>query len=766
MARKKNNIDRIKTLPDQEGKVYITENARFRNAEDALREWEKHNADDLERSRNRAMWEAGIDGAPPYNQGKDRWLGQWGRTNFNPGSARRALQKEENPYNDLQESLDVFGNTPTNYGTPYQQQLWEPKLALAITKAIRRWSQWAFNWQYNVHLFKRDGVSIPYFTDDRSWQFEVRGLQQMKFPNQCKPCETMIPSFGCQVEMNVAELFSFIHSERVAKLSGWNVEYCKKVAMAACEMADRRDDYEKLQQEWKNHDITNGPGVPKIQVVHFWWQEPSGKLSHGIVPYGMKVEKCDWMFIRRGRYKNASRAVVLFTDGVGTNGTLHSIRGHGQRVFDASVQTARIFSAFIDQAMDSATTHIQVANEDAMQSVPFRVHGPMKIYEPGASVMQIPPPNLSQNLLPAMSAMTSLVDSESSGQNITDFFTSQGRTTNQQDANRRADANQLTSASMALFFGSFERLFREMVRRMKRRNYREDDPGGSEVFWLRNELHRLGVPLEALYEIDVDRITINTGIGRGSRQARMDALAQLATIKGDMDARAKNLLNREFTINVTGSARAADEYFPVEEGLRPGQQAENAIQENGRLASGDQYQIMSVEILPDQDHRVHVENHMAFLAKLFESIPVDEAGQDAMHPIIAPVWGHTVDQWELMDQFDPLYKVAKNQLKQWGEWVANVGKQLLAKEADAAQQQMQPGDPQQEDGGISSAAINNFYRVADANAKLAQQQEDLKFNKEMHALKVAGEISKIQRDALKFRQDAAQRALTQAVPVQ
>ena len=108
------------------------------------------------------------------------------------------------------------------------------------------------------------------------------------------------------------------------------------------------NDFEALQQELKNNDIYTGIENPSVSVLHFWVKEMDGSVSHYICAEdGPK----DFLYKKVSRYEKAEQAYVMFTYGVGSNGTYHSIRGLGQRIF-AHVQTSnRLRCQQIDGAM-------------------------------------------------------------------------------------------------------------------------------------------------------------------------------------------------------------------------------------------------------------------------------------------------------------------------------------------------------------------------------------------------------------------------------
>ena len=89
----------------------------------------------------------------------------------------------------------------------------------------------------------------------------------------------------------------------------------------------------------------------------------------------------------------------------------------------------------------------------------------------------------------------------------------------------------MTVAALNLFYDPLESLFRDMVRRMKRRDYQLGEPGSEYIIGLHRRLLQRGAGgtgphdryLKAFFQLDIDRLTIMRAIGAGSEAARLVA---------------------------------------------------------------------------------------------------------------------------------------------------------------------------------------------------------------------------------------------------
>mgnify|MGYP003694301121 CR=1 FL=1 len=99
---------------------------------------------------------------------------------------------------------------------------------------------------------------------------------------------------------------------------------------------------------------------------------------------------------------------------------------------------------------------------------------------------------------------------------------------------------KMTVAALNLFYDPLESLLRETVRRMKRRDYELEEPGGEYIIGLHRRLLQRGAAgpgphdryLQAFFQLDVERLTVMRAIGSGSEAARLVAMDRLMTMYG------------------------------------------------------------------------------------------------------------------------------------------------------------------------------------------------------------------------------------------
>jgi hypothetical protein len=410
-----------------------------------------------------------------------------------------------------------------------------------------------------------------------------------------------------------------------------------------------------------------------------------------------------------GKMRSMSECMTAFQYGVGTNGEFHSIRGLNAKVFPTASAINRVFNKLIDTAFHIATPHLQASSEDGITDMMMKPVGPYMVMGDGVSPVEIKTPNFEQTLLPIISTLQSMFSSRTS------TFTS--GISNQMDRTQRtatekkmqyATQGKLSSAGYSLYFSAEERHWKQVVKRFKRENYQANEPGGDLVWEFRNRCLERGVPLKAIYEIDVDSIEVNTGIGKGSAQERMTSLEGVGQTFNSMDAYAKNLYNHEVVAAYWGQ-RKAGEIFPPQPGLRPPVEAGMASMENDLMALSGRAQ----PVEPNQDHYTHLTKHMPFLMDLNQQIIDGTAMMEQAIPQMSPVWEHSNTHLEQLPIDHPERGAIKQALQQVGEVITNQMKKL-----NAEAQRAEAAQAEQTGGEGNDRTANDLIQATQAQIKL------------------------------------------------
>lgn len=696
--------------------------------------------EDRHSASQRYQYQQALDGYPPLSAVELKTRGLSGATNTNWNLMSQAQEEAEAPYNDVLESIDKFCSLPTGYGDESEKARLQPIMEEGLTRILRKWDEFQYNWQSNVRMFVSEGVSFAMFEDERDWRWKIVGQQHIKFPRSSRANVNELDVVCAKVLTQPHHLYKWIRRKGADK-EGWNIPEVQKALMeTSAPQPTPSDDWVAWEKRWKNNDISESAKAQTVPLIHTWVQELDGTVTRLISRFDGKG---GFLYKSEGKVKSMSQCLIAFCYGIGTNGDFHSIRGLAAKLFSAACAINRVLNKFIDMACHVSTPHLQAESEDGITDLMVKMHGPYAVLDSNTSPVEIKVPSFDTTLLPVINTLQGLMSGKTAqySSGITSSLDKTQRTATEQKM-RYAQQGKLSTSGMNLFFASQEKLLKEVVRRMIRKDYQQMEGGGDLVVELRNWLVKRGVPLEAFYQIDVDAIEVNTGTGKGSAQERMVALDGVGAAYNDMDAFAKNLYNRERVAAYWGSAKATL-MFPEDPGLRPPAEAGLASMENEIMALNGQ----TMQIEPNQDHFTHLSKHLPFLLQLNQAIGEGTMQMAEAIPKMHPVWEHCNLHLELLPMNNPQRGAIKQALAQVGEVILNEGKKL-AKEANAAQEQQ--GTP------VSDVTPNDTVQAAQAEAKL----RDLQMSQE---IKQRGREMELQHKDRKAAQELRISAAKQAL---
>jgi len=694
---------------------------------------------DWEASRKRAIVQDMADGGAPYSTSHDALHGMMGRANINFGQLADALTEAEMPYTNLLESLDTFGTAPTHYGDE-ETRIWqEPIIAEELARMIKSWPSFFPSWQLNAHLFKMEGISFCFHEDDIDWRWKVKGLQYFKFPRETPADIEQLDLITAQEAVYPHELFQKIEAESnlpEGEPKYWDRQAVIQAIKGAAPVGLDLNDWEAVQRAWKDNDLYWGlTQSPMVKIIHGWVKELDGTITHLISTYqgeGNFLYKCE------GKFTRMASMLTAYTDGIGTNGDFHSIRGLGYKLFPAASGQNRLRCKMLDLACIEATPFLSSPSEDAITDRSITPMGPFMVLENKAQFTTRAPTNVQQNLVPVMQMIDGVYNGKSAAS--APVATSQSSRTQKTKYQVQTETEQqgtLLSGGFFLFMSAWERHYKNVVRRVINPDYLPTDPGGEAVHSFRLRCLKRGVPMEAIDKLDVEAIQINMGVGKGSIGERRVVLDTLNSVIYDrLDQKGRQILDRATVASYTNAA-FANLLIPDQPGTRPPIDAQIAKMENSVMSMG---QPPAFEV--NQDHVVHVETH---LERLYEINTQLEERAIELRPAIdqmQPIWEHCIqDHMPLISPQNPDHARFKEALQQLGELITNSRKHLDAEDAKAQEDAEVEGAMAEETpAGMFRSAVDANTRAAlpdqviieKERAKIAQDAEELRMKTEAH----------------------------------
>ena len=723
---------------DEKGKPVKT---RLKDVASALSIFRTLNRADEKSAVNRARVDAMFDGAAPYDATNLLTSGQQLKTNLNFGDAQRLLDVALSAYVDLYSSLERLIEVRGTQGEASEIKPAEEIVAEELTHLIRGWPEFHSAYLRLCTTFIKHGVGVAYFDSPDDWRFRVGGFTDILIPRQTPSNEEHIDVAVGRRQYLLHELYAYIKNPEAAKKVGWNVDEVTRAITKNATTSGRGGgqnafEYEALQAEMKNNDIHAGIQNPSVSVLHFWVREMDGSVSHYICA---EDNPKDFLYKKVSRYASVEQAYILFSYGVGSNGTYHSIRGLGQRIF-AHVQTSnRLRCQQIDGAMLASAVMIQPENQRSLDELQFTYYGAYAVISPNVKIVEKAIPNLGTAVQPALEDLTRQLalntDTISTYGNQSSPYRNQMQVVSDIDVSTR-----LSGASLNLFYASWTRLLREVVRRIVAA--KKPDPAIKD-FHARCEAR--GVPKEFIKTLDVARTKAVRSIGNGSHANRMVALKELQGISGQFDDVGRRNLTRDIVSTRVGHD-LADRYVPAEIEKRPTVDLKIAFFENQQLMAGQ-----PVPVIGNELHGTHLEIHVPALNQIIEQLDTGEADPMQALPVLQAFYEH-IGQTVQLAAGDPALEGLVGQTKQVMQYaeeaINNTTKAAQKIQRDQAQQGGE-GEGAPEEGQLED------LKMAEHQVKLRIAQEkaqvDMAIKQQKHDQEMAMRDAKA---ALEFRENS------------
>jgi hypothetical protein len=768
--------DVLQTLSQETGKPPVS---RIKDAKSAYEIWETLRRADAVSAFDRSKIDAAYDNERPYDERALINAGQGYRVNVSWGFAKQVLDTAIAGYTDIINAPQTFFSCPTTYGPMAERDELEQVVAQEVTACIRSWRNFFPTYLKLCNAFIKHGVGVALFNDEWDWRWKSTDMSDFKIPRKTEIGQENIDVAACLRFYSPTQLYQLIKDEEVATINGFNVEACKRAIIQCVNNNNnyyqfRQYDWEKLEIELRNNDLyftTQAANQQSIRVVHIWVKEFDDKVSHYMIVDDNGVQ--DFLYKKIGRFEDSYQAYTVFTYGVGTNGYYHGVRGQGYDVFAINGALNRAYCSLLEIASFGSAPTFQPKDESALQEMQFIPNGVYNLLSPGIEVIKDTiVPNVSNGTLPIVNAFTQLFRERTSSYNTESLINTSVEKSATQVRAELGNIAKMSISALNLFFDPWESLMRQMINRMKRRDYDATESGGQYISELKKRLLMRGSEgygakdryLQAFYALDTDRLRITKPVGAGSEAARMLAYDRLMAIFGSLPDFGKKNLIWDIASETAGYENAARYAVAPGETETPTWDASLAQVENNVLVQGGQ-----ITVLDGQNDLVHAKVHAEALNPLVtqtqDALEVDPMSIAGVLPGINNLNQHMAQHVERMSQ-DPLLRqesaMFRKMLQQADEILHNGTlkvQKMQAQEMEAQQSAMAQGQaveatPQ----GISPDVIAKIEaQRAERQAKLemdyqSHQQKMIMKQQEANqklAIRDAEAASKIQRQGIR-----------------
>jgi hypothetical protein len=651
--------------------------SRLTDASMAWELWGNLKSADRQASYNRARIDAAYDNDKPFADSLFAANGQDYRVNVSWGFAKQVLDTALAGYVDIMNAVQKLFRCPTTYGNPAERFELESVVEEEVSETIRSWRDFFPTYLRLCLNFIKHGVSVALPNDEFDWRFTASDLSDFKIPRETKIGQENVELAACLRYYTPVQLYRMIQDPKIAETLGYNVKAIRKLIITSVRNGFAEsgyggdDNWEKLERQIRNNDIYFSYGSSNaqlIKVVHLWIKEYDGRVSSFMIDGTDQQKK--FLYKKVGRFKNCYQAFTLFTYGVGTSGDYHSVRGQGYDVFPIHGALNIAYCQVLELATYGSAPTFQPKDESALQEMQFLPTGAYNLITPGIQVLKDSiAPNIAQNVLPVIQNFAQMFRDRTSQYHTEQLVQSgQDKTKFQLQAELGAIA-KMTLAALNLFYDPFESLLRDVVRRMKRRDYQLEEPGGEYIIGLHKRLLQRGAGgmgpsdryLQAFLHLDVERLVVMRAIGAGSEAARTLAMDRIMGIFGSLPDFGKQAALFDMCAETVGYRNASRYAMPPGQDETPTVDASIAQLENAQLiSSGD---ASAIHVLDGQNNLVHGKTHLEAAQPMIQQAQENPDLLVKVLPGLNALNQHTTEHVEKLSQ-DPQMKTQSAMMRQ------------------------------------------------------------------------------------------------------
>lgn len=669
------------------------------------------------RAAERARIDGLVAGNRPYSQAMLRGKGQGWRSNVNFLESEGILQAQQTPFFDLVTSVPNVIEVDCDYGKGQDQRDWEESIDRNFTwLMLNRWRKgFNFHIPYQQLCMLKHGLGFHVRPTLNKWIPRTPRPGQVLFPEDCPlNFDEDGEYFMLRDFVPAHVLYGYIRNEGAAAKLGWKIKTTWLAMRDASKKKPSSDDLEAFQSEMRRGDIgaanTRQSG---LTLNYLFVKEFEGKISLYVI--AEDNPQTGYLFTKRNLF--SEWPINIFPYDIG-DGTIHSIRGLGERTKAFFELSNRIKNAMADNVLISMYPQFkQLQGVDPDKLKLMRV-GAMSIYPQGIEpqIMNFPPLNNSGI------ALSRELDSTLSKNNQTYMGGApepKDRETAQSFMTRAQDSAQVSNGAHSLY-GSVLREFYEQTLRMVIKDTPGDSMSAVMAREFRERCKKDGVPPEALNRIVEVRECLSTGAG--SAAARLQALMMgMQYLYGPTTEDRKINMERDLAAAIFSSAKVDRYARSSKDNDLPNTDDSFAVQENNGMAQGGDAVVSAT-----QDHVAHAGAHLQKATEVVQA--VSEGQMDAAQglAIIQKIGQHVAGHLQQL-QSNPMRKAEFEALhKEWTALAAIADK--LEAQVEQEHEAQPPEQQVSDDLQIGMAKVAADHQVKQVKAAGDAQIKVAKFN--------------------------------------
>ena len=662
-------LDELLTLDDE---TYEAPTERLGTPEAARALYDTLALADTDSAWNRALVQGQMDFAPPHDDVELENKGQSDRFNITTGEGPAIKNEAVAAYMDIYTSPKVLADIPLMQEVDREQaDTWSLILAEEFTTMDR-----SDDASLPLHLQLADtyvthGVAIAYFDDAQTMRYSVAGLDHFKFPRKTGIITSKVELCTSLGEYGVTELYAKIDSG----IEGWNKEAIEKAILLSTSAVKKEwNNWEAIQREIKANEIYVESVCSQVEVIHTWVKEFDNTISYYISSRSGLTDKNgakeEFLFKSRAAFKSIDQWLQIFPFSVGNGSKLYTVRGLGYLIYQLCNAMDIMHCKLLDNARIGSSLIVQPSSVEDMQD--------MQLIDFGAGValppnMRLPERQIGQNLnntlIPAINESRNILNRATGGLASSNQIL-QGesdRQTKLEVSSKLDFINKLNSFAINLFYGPYDKVMREKVRRAFTVR-QKDKLAAASVKDMKDRCIARGVPPEVFDKIDYKAVKASRIIGTGSRASRILLMDQMKEMYSTWDAVGRANFEYDYLVELVG-AEKAERYAGKANEKRMPYDYSIAQLENFQLLEGDY-----MDPIEGQNNMVHLGVHVEELEAGLQG--VDEGQVDMMdwtmeHQMLYQHCVATLEITTVHETVQPELNTYHQRVQQIGEIVVN-----------------------------------------------------------------------------------------------
>lgn len=586
-------------------------------------------------ARHRAIIQGMIDGNPPYNDAELKELGLGHVNNVNFLTMRANLDSRAASGHEL------FAEVPTLIECkPLHVVEKNPDIHHYCAIIAEEFTDMVMNWDGflpAMDMVWRDsdayGLGVGVFTNEWDWRIKAfrRGnlLVDPKASVEIDRNEVIL----VRDELTVSDVFAKLEKEEASRSRGWKVGPLKDLMVqtfregAGTSDTDKyqRSTWESIQQMARNNDPDyQQRQFDRIRVIHFFVREVSGerKISHLILPELASFTQ----FLYEGHDKfDAMAEVIWWMPYNYGDGYIRSVRGVASYMMQHEDLSNRFLCRVFDAGFLGSSLLVQPRTQMDLSRLQMMQVGPLTIVPPELTIQQ-------SSFQPQLAPLLQLRKvSEEVMKNNTGTYRQHNEAvdrdvqkTARQVMEESSKEARYEKAAIAARYTHLDKLYREMFRRVCRKDIQSDTDGlfegSAEAREFMRRCQERNVPRDFIMKWNENfRVVAYRSIGLGSLGVKYDITAQIFQMSGAFDEHGKREALREAVAARVGYRHVDRFVARLDRDQVSSNESSIAMLEFNDIEEGSPVQVGS-----DQLHKVHI---LVFAQRLLPILQYTQQGQ-------------------------------------------------------------------------------------------------------------------------------------------